>query len=163
MDQFGRGRFRKLHWRYSVHAVPRIFCKTPAASAFPGPQDQCFWRLVQALLRPALQKTVKKITYCAQFYLKEREDVILEPLTLFLCLSSRKWKKTARGDRISGLEILAGNLGVENKSPLKCIKQVKGIPASTLKPHLILAWQITSFQPQANLNSTHQIPAVNKC
>lgn len=57
----------------------------------------------------------------------------------FLCLSYRKWKKTARGDRILGLEILAGNLGVENKSPLKCIKQVKGIPASTLKPHLILS------------------------
>ena len=51
---------------------------------------------------------------------------------------------------ISGLEILAGNLGIESKSPLKCIKQVKGIPASTLKPHLLLAWQITSFQPQAN-------------
>lgn len=30
------------------------------------------------------------------------------------------------------------------------MKQVKGIPASALNLHLLLAWQITSFQPQAN-------------
>lgn len=53
-------------------------------------------------------------------------------------------------DRISGLETLAGNLGLENKCSLKYMKQVKGILALILKLHLILTWQITSFQPQAN-------------